>query len=164
MTVEGGISRSAQRLGYETYSAHPLDTTFSDDTCMTRRVLVFASTLSNVGDGSLAAMWVVGETLHSRECIYVIVVISNADVRRTAPLPMWKWSSMRKGVRFRSCWEPMERRTSAPAPYTHLSQYDVGEKKMDSKAPLRSLVREPSLSRFEILKPSQLVVERRSES
>jgi hypothetical protein len=30
---------------------------------MTRRVLVFASTLSNVGDGSLAAMWVVGEAL-----------------------------------------------------------------------------------------------------
>lgn len=45
---------------------------------MTRRVLVFASTLSNVGDGSLAAMRVVGETLHSGECIYVIVIISNA--------------------------------------------------------------------------------------
>ncbi len=36
---------------------------------MTRRVLVLARTLSDVGDRSLAAMRVVGETLHNR--IYI---------------------------------------------------------------------------------------------
>ena len=40
---------------------------------------MFASAFSNVGDRSLAAMRMVGETLHNRVCIYVIVVISNAE-------------------------------------------------------------------------------------
>jgi hypothetical protein len=45
---------------------------------MTRRVLVLARTLSDVGDRSLAAMRVVGETLHTTEYTYVSVVISKA--------------------------------------------------------------------------------------
>lgn len=46
-----------------TYRAHPLHATFSNDTRMSCRVFVFAGTLSNVGNCSLAAMWVIGETL-----------------------------------------------------------------------------------------------------
>jgi hypothetical protein len=55
------LTQGRRRRG--TYRAHPLHATFSNDTRMSCRVLVFAGTLSNVGDCSLAAMWVVRETL-----------------------------------------------------------------------------------------------------
>jgi hypothetical protein len=76
---------------------------------------VLAGTLKDVGDRSLAAMWVVRETLKKHK--YTLVNTKEYIKRRTAPLAIWKWSSMRKGVKFRSCDEPIERRTRAPAPY-----------------------------------------------
>ena len=82
---------------------------------MACRVLVLAGTLKDVGDRSLAAMRVVREALQKRN--YTLVIAKGYIKRRTAPLAIWKWSSMRKGVKFRSCDEPIERRTRAPAPY-----------------------------------------------
>ena len=56
---------------------------------------------------------------------------------------------MRKGVKFRSSGEPIERRTRAPAPYdTPAMHDDVGYgdvKNLGKHVPLKSLVREPSL-------------------
>jgi hypothetical protein len=54
-------SFGAEKRG--TYRAHPLHATFSNDTRMSCGVFVFAGTFSDVGDCSLAAMWVVRETL-----------------------------------------------------------------------------------------------------
>jgi hypothetical protein len=109
----------------KTYRAHPLDTTFSDDTGMSRRVFMFAGTFGDIGDRRLTAMRVIGKTLYdSTHGRYGSQKRCHIN-KRTAPLEIWKWSSMRKGVRFRSCGEPIERRTSAPAPYqaTHPTEY-----------------------------------------
>jgi hypothetical protein len=53
---------------------------------------------------------------------------------------------MRKGVKFRSSAEPIERRTSAPAPYDTISYANSRRGLANGKGnpPLRSLVREPS--------------------
>ena len=55
---------------------------------MTCGVLVLALTLSDVGDGGLTAMWVIGETLNICRSRYLARTAE--ETQRTAPLPIWK--------------------------------------------------------------------------
>ena len=79
--------RSAERSTEETYSAHPLDTAGVDGTRMTRRVLVFARTLSHVGDRSLSAMRVIWEALQQQRVYASVRWISDMEERREAYAP-----------------------------------------------------------------------------
>jgi|SRR5882757_1296601 len=70
----------------KTYSTHPLNAALSDDARTTRRILMFTRTLDDIGDRSLAAMRVIGKTLHKN--LQTSVFDSDAAVtsrRRTAP-------------------------------------------------------------------------------
>ena len=79
--------RSAERSTEKTYSAHPLDTAGMDGTRMTRRVLVFARTLSHVGDRSLSAMRVIREALQQQRVYASVRWISNMVERREVYAP-----------------------------------------------------------------------------
>ena len=80
-----------------TYRAHPLHATFLNDTRMSCRVFVFAGTVSNVGDCSLTAMWVVGETLQITQRMHTTMSDIEHRQERISDhvLHPWKYGSGR---------------------------------------------------------------------